>query len=298
MKIALLFFVFFSIVLNTISLNAMSWPSSEAVLVRNFGANNDGTPALGMAFAGETDVVAVKSGEVIFSRGGSSSQVCFAASRLPSPLGAWTAVDHGDGLISIYSRYNSDCDFLKTGLTRVEREQPIASAGISGWSERNGFYFKIFDREERRWVNPVMILTPMRETLPPQIFSVELRDAQGFVVSTNNITQGRYTIIVNAAGGRSQAPANVAISQLAPHRIVSSVNGSEAGSLNFEAVFVRDGVLMVSRNGLVPARQVYTRYPAFEVSEVFLTRGQVNLEIIVQDINGISRSIINRFVVN
>ncbi|MCL2806460.1 MAG: M23 family metallopeptidase [Treponema sp.] len=275
------------------SLDAMSWPSGNAVLVRNFGSNNRGKPVLGMVFAGGTDVVAAESGEVIFTRTNNAAE--FAASRLPSPLGAWAAVDHGDGLISIYSRYaNEPENNLKN---QVERQQPVASAGISGWSAQNGFYFMIFDRRERRWINPAMIITPMQETRPVQILSVELRNAQG-VVQSRNLTQGRYTVFVNAAGGTSRVPAAIVPGQFALHRIVCSVNGAEVGSLNFEFVSARDGVLMVSRNGLVPASKVYAYSPSFEAADVFLTRGQVTLEIIVQDITGSSRSVINRLVVN
>ena len=263
------------------TIDAMSWPCEDAVLIRNFGSNYTGRPTLGMVFAGNTEVLAAEKGEVIFSRDRNDT-----ASRLPSPLGAWTAVDHEDGLISIYCRY---ADENRT-FTQVEKSQPIASTGISGWSAQNGFYFIVYDRRERRWINPAMIITPMRETGPMQIASVELRNDQGLPVQSRSLNQGRYTILVNtaAAGG----------TLLAPQRIVCSVNGAEAGSLNFEAVSARDGVLMVYRNGLVPAKQVYANSPAFETAGVFLNRGQVTLEIIVQDIAGNSRSVVNRLIVN
>jgi len=268
-------------------LSAMSWPCETPVLFRNFGSNDNGRPVLGMVFDGASDVLASGDGEVIFSRGMNDK-----ASRLPSPLGAMTAVDHGDGLISIYSRYNDGT--VSASYSQVEKQQFIASAGTSGWSSRNGFYFILFDRRERRWINPAMIITPVQETRPPQILSVALQNEQGVFVQARNLTQGRYTIHVNT----SSAAANRAAIPLAPQRIVCSVNGAEAGSLNFEAVSARDGVLMVYRNGLVPVKQVYANYPAFETAEVFLNRGQVNLEIIVQDIAGNSRSVINRLVVN
>ena len=296
------------------SLDAMSWPSGDAGLVHNFGANNNGKPVLGMVFSGGTDVLAAESGEVIFSREKNDMQTGFAASRLPSPLGAWTAIDHGDGLISIYSRYSDDSDKLRTAdeaqtetITKVEKEQAIASSGISGWSTQNGFYFMVFDRRERRWVNPAMIITPRQETRPPQILSVDLRNAQGSIVLSRNLTQGRYAVLVNVAGGSARSSVEVSrgtfqragvTAQYAPHRIVCSVNGAEVGSLSFEAVSARDGILMVSRNGLVPVRQVYANYPAFEAAEVFLTRGQITLEVIVQDITGASHSVSNRLIVN
>jgi hypothetical protein len=54
---------------------------------------------------------------------------------------------------------------------------------------------------------------------------------------------------------------------------------------------------MVHRNGLTPAAQVYAPYPAFETGEVFLTRGQASMEIIVQDISGNSRNVLSRLIV-
>lgn len=280
------------------SLSAMNWPSENAVLVRNFGSNDRGRPVLGMVFSGVTErseIIAAESGEIIFTRNKNDT-----ASKLPSPLGSWTAVDHGDGLISIYSRYADDFNSTPDHF-QVERQQPIAVTGISGWSSHNGFYFMIFDRRERRWINPAMIITPVLETRPPQILSVDLRNAQGQLMQSRNLTQGRYTVLVNAVGGAisgSRTPAALTPQPFAPHRIVCSVNGAEVGLLNFEAVSARDGVLMVLRNGLVPARQIYNAFPAFEAAEVFLTRGQVTLEVIVQDITGISRSVIHRLIVN
>ncbi|MCL2801777.1 MAG: M23 family metallopeptidase [Treponema sp.] len=272
------------------SLDAMNWPSENAVLTRNFGANDRGKPVLGMVFSGGTDVLAAEGGEVIFARAKNDP-----ASRLPSPLGAWMAIDHGDGLISIYSRYAEQELITKT---TVEKQEPIARSGTSGWSSASGFYFKLFDRHERRWINPAMIITPVKEARAPNIISVSLRNANGVLMQSGNLTQGRYTIVVNAIGGAPFATQPVSGQPFAPQRIVCSINGQEAGSLIFEAVSARDGVLVVSRNGLVPARQIYANFPAFEAAEVFLTRGQVTLEVIVQDITGISRSYITRLFVN
>ena len=269
---------------HSVAVGAMDWPSETAGLIRNFGANDTGKPVLGMVFSGDTEILAAERGEVIFSRGRDGR-----ASRLPSPLGAWTAVDHGDGLISIYSRYDTESQ----PPARVERQDTIAASGISGWSSRNGFFFQVYDRRERRWINPAMIMTPQREILPPQILSVELRNAQGVPIQAWNVSQGRYTVVVNTNIPR--APRDTFF---APQRIICLVNGTEAGSLNFEAISARDGVLMVNRNGLVPAKQVYAASPAFEVADIFLNRGQVSLEIIVQDISGNSSGHIIRMIVN
>jgi len=277
------------------SLDAMSWPSEDAVLIRNFGSNNNGSPVLGMVFGGGAEILAAEKGEIIFSSSRNDS-----ASRLPSPLGAWTAIDHGDGLISIYSRYNDTSSDNKLTnqefpLAYIEKSQPIASSGTSGWSTKNGFYFVIFDRRERHWINPAMIITPVQRTRPPQILSVELKNDQGLTQS-RILSQGRYKIFVNTIS----PPVNPVTGGnfLVPHRIICLINGSETGALNFEAFSAKDGVLMVYRNGLVPAKQIYSNAPAYEAAEVFLTRGQVNMEIIVQDLAGESRNFINQLFVN
>jgi hypothetical protein len=216
------------------------------------------------------------------------------ASRLPSPLGTWVALDHGEGLISIYSRFEN-----KTALdipNFVEKGFPLGIAGYSGWSGRRGFYFALFDRKERRWVNPSMIITPLSDTRSPIIQSVFLRTAEGRIVDpaqVKSISQGRYTVSVAAVDTRLTPNEN----PLAPYRIVCIVNGSEIGTLNFETYSARDGVLMVYRNGLVPVKQVYGPAPGFEVGEIWFTRGQAILEIIAQDISGNAQSTLYRLLV-
>jgi len=281
------FFLIASVFDNT---DAMSWPDEAAVLIRNFGSNNGGSPVLGMIFSGGNEILAAESGEVIFSRG-----VNDTASRLPSPFGVWTAVDHEDGLISIYSRYDKSSD-ASMSLTTVEKSQPVAYPGISGWSASDGFYFIIFDRKERHWINPAVIVTPVQRNRPPQIISVNFKNDQGLVIQSRNLIQGRYTILVNAVSPSLSPFARE--NTLAPHKIICSVNGAEVGSLDFESFSSRDGVLMIYRNGLVPAKQVYSAFPSFEAVEVFLTRGQANLEIIVQDIEGNSSTMLIRLNIN
>jgi hypothetical protein len=245
-----------------------------------------GKPVLGMVFSGGTDILAAETGKVIFSR-----QKGDTVSRLPSPLGSWTAIDHEDGLISIYSRYGEE----KHQSMQIERQSTIASTGTSGWSSQNGFYFILYDKRERRWINPEMIITPVRVSRPPQIISVNLRNAQGVLVNSaqfGNLSQGRYKITVATTG------LNMRENLLAPYRIHCSINGAEVGHLNFEAISARDGTLMVYRNGLIPARQIYGHYPAFETAEVYLNSGQATLEIIVQDIAGNSRRTLTRMIIN
>jgi hypothetical protein len=286
---------------------AMDWPSPGEGIVSNFGYNRAGRPALGVSFETEEPVRAADVGELFFFRSGGDN-----ASRLPSPMGSWLALDHGDGLISIYSRFDEDPEGQAGGsrpdlsVTQVDRNAIIAKAGKAG-SALKGFFFAIFDRRERRWVNPSMIIAPLPDTRPPQIVSVTLIAEDGRHIGLlrlprsgaqsgavqGRISQGRYRIAVEAADTRLGANER----GLAPHRILCLINGIETGILSFETYSARDGVLMVDRKGLTPVSKVYDPHPAFDIGDVWLTRGQATLEVIVQDIAGNEQSAAVRFTV-
>jgi hypothetical protein len=285
-KLLLIFTLGFGIPWFTVY--SMDWPAQGVTVSSNFGWNDRGNPTLGVSFESEGSVQAADTGELIFSCYGSNT-----ASRLPAPLGAWIALDHGEGLISMYSRLETITQELPD---MVEKGTVLGRAGRSGWSERRGFHFSLFDRKERCWVNPSMIITPLPDVRSPTIQSVVLRNAEGRIIEPNpmrSISQSRYTVCVTAVDTRIGPNENF----LAPHRILCTLNGNELGSLTFETYSARDGVLMVYRNGLVPVRQVYAPVPGFEVGEVWLTRGQVSLEIIAQDIMGNAQSAVYRLMV-
>ena len=272
---------FFALFLAVISqAYSMDWPSSSGSMVRNFGWNDRGLPSLGISFESAGEVKAADNGELLFYHKEGDT-----ASGLPSPLGSWIALDHGDGIVSIYARLGDK--LAEAPKTQVEKGMVLGESGISGLSGSRGFYFQLFDRKEKRWINPSLIITPPEDIRPPEIMSVRLRNAQGELINpyqAYNLNQGRYTIIVNAVDTlrfTSERP-------IAPHRIICTLNGSEAGVLNFETYSSRDGQLMVYRNGLVPVRQIYAPAPSYEVADVWFSRGQTTLEIIAQDIAAIS----------
>jgi murein DD-endopeptidase MepM/ murein hydrolase activator NlpD len=268
-------------------LDSMDWPSPEGKIISNFGFNDSGKPLLGITFEDESPVLAAEQGELLFQSGAGK------ASRLPEPLGAWLAVDHSDGIISIYSRMGN---VLPSLPPRLPKGAAVGNPGNSGWSANRGFYFSLFDRRERRWINPAIIITPREDTMLPVISSVRLRDAEGRLLDptqTRTIKQGRYVVSV-AAFDTLLTPGE---NPLAPFRILCMVNGTEVGALNFETYSVRDGSLMIYRNGLVPVRDIYAPYPACEVGEVSFTRGQASLELIVQDISGNTRNAVYRLMV-
>jgi hypothetical protein len=269
---------------------SMDWPSPAGVMQRNFGINEGGMPYLGISFASTEPLAAADDGELLYQRRESDT-----ASRLPSPLGSWMALDHGDGIISIYSRLDDSSFVQSANPGYLEKGSILGESGISGWSSQRGFFFQLYDRKERRWINPALII-PVEDYRLPVIHSVRLMNADGRLFDPyllERLPQGRYSVIVNA-NDTMRSPFEV---PLAPFRIICTMNGSEAGVLNFENYSARNGVLVVYRNGLIPVRQVYAHFPAYEVADLWFTRGQTSLEIIAQDIAGNSRRVFYRFLV-
>jgi hypothetical protein len=277
-----------------LSLRAMDWPSADGQVRANFGQNEQGRPVLGTAFRADSPVLAADNGELVFYRGQEEP-----ASRLPSPLGSWAALDHGDGILGIYSRFDSPgrmpVDPSREPPVRALRGETIASSGSSGWTNQRGFYFALFDRRERRWVNPSLIIAPLSDDSPPQILQIQLRNAEGRIIppGQTRISQGLYSIVVTAVDTLSRSSPI----RLAPHRLVASLNGVEVGSLNFETYSARDGTLLLSRNIPVPVSTVYAPYPAFDLGEAWFTRGQTTLELIARDVRGNESSSIRRLEV-
>ena len=266
---------------------SMDWPSPSALMARNFGWNDDGMPHLGVTFEDGETLTAADAGELLFSRREGET-----ISRLPSPLGSWMALDHGDGIISIYSRLNDNAPQQITET--IEKGLNLSEPGISGWSSRRGFFFQLFDRRGRRWINPALVIHTREQTSPPQILSVRLQNSEGRSFNPaqiGSLAQDRYIISVEAIARSTRGR------PLAPYRIICSLNGREAGVLNFETYSTKDGSLMVYRNGLIPVSQVFIPAPAYAVADVWFSRGQTTLEIIAQDIAGTSRSVVYRFTV-
>jgi hypothetical protein len=277
----------------------MDWPSADGQVRANFGQNEQGRPVLGTVFQADSPVLAADTGELVFYRGQEEP-----ASRLPSPLGSWAALDHGDGILGIYSRFEdtrdssgriAGADPSREPPVQALRGEAIASSGSSGWTNQRGFYFALFDRRERRWVNPSLIIAPLYDDSPPQILLIQLRSPDGriFPPGQTRISQGLYSIVVTAVDTLSRSSPI----RLAPHRLVASLNGVEVGSLNFETYSARDGTLLLSRNIPAPVSAVYAPYPAFDLGEAWFTRGQTTLELIARDVRGNESSSIRRLEV-
>ncbi|MDR2901294.1 MAG: hypothetical protein LBV20_07240 [Treponema sp.] len=267
---------------------AIDWPSDNGRVLHNFGWNDKGQPSLFHSFESEGAIRSADSGEIIFI-----NDTEHMASSIPSPLGSWMAIEQGDGLIGIYSRFENREDQAISNI--VEQGVILAFSGMSGWSERNGFSFTLYDSKENRWVNPAMIFPVLLDTRAPVIQQVLLVAPDGRTINPATqrvLPQGQYKILVDAVD-----TLNANQNPLAVHRISCMVNGVESGVMHMETFSGQNGKLMTYRRVSVPADQAYVSYPSYEVGEVLFNRGQAVLEIIVHDVADNSRNAVFRLTV-
>lgn len=268
---------------------ALDWPSAEGTLTANFGINDNGTPVPGNSFRSSGPVYPSGVGELVFYHDPSNS-----ASRFSSPLGSWVALDHGDNIIGLYSRMRENHE--EQIITMLEKETVLAESGRSGWTNIDGFFFAFFDRKERRWINPSLIIASLADDRDPVLRQIELRGVSGTVINpaiNRNVPQGTYDLYVDAYDLISSSR-----EMLAPNRIICTVNGSETEELKFEFMTAKNGKRLVYRNKLVDAETVYRSPPGYELGRVRLSRGQATLTVEVRDIAEHSRKVTYRLFID
>jgi len=273
-------FIFIALSGMQISLHAMDWPNTEEKLRSDFGHNDSGRPNVGLIFVAQGAVKSIDAGELVFVRESSDSMTA-----LPTPLGSWVAIDHSDGLRSLYGRLEA-FDKMST-KTLVEKGTVLGSVGRTGYSSENGFYFSLYDSQEQRWLNPSMVASPRPDKKAPQIRSTILvnSDKTPFNLSQiRTIRQGSYRILVDVVDTEDQG-----LSPSAPQRILCMINGEERGALHLETIAVKEGKLVVNQLVPTPAASAYAQAPAFDLGEARLTRGRSLIEIIARDASGNER---------
>jgi hypothetical protein len=165
---------------------------------------------------------------------------------------------------------------------RVGRDTVVATSAVTGWATETGYYFSVYDRKERRWVNPMMLYGGVADDVPPVLLSAHLRGDKGQrydLEDAKSARQGNYRVEIEASDH-----VTVGGAALYPYRISCALNGVDAGILALEIFAAPSGRLMLYGNDLVPADAIYERPPALAAaSNVFFARGIASLEITVQD---------------
>lgn len=273
---------------------AMDWPSGDQALESSFGQNLGGRPSFGVSFSGVGPVRAADAGEVVFARSSEDR-----ASGIPSALGPWIAIDHGDGIVSVYG--GLDDATLPVDRTIVERDSLIGrvSSGVAG--AKTGFFFSLIDRKAGRYVNPALLSPPRPDDRAPVIRELQLVATDGETIplpAHKALRQGSYALrlLVFDQEGEGRIPKSGSAS-LAPLSISGLLDGEERCSLRLETLTVESGTAYALASGPEPVQKIYDRDGFYRLGQLPLKRGRSLLQIVVLDAAGNERSVSYHIVV-
>lgn len=267
----------------SLQLGAIDWPTQTGELIRDFGSNDGGTASVGETFIGTGPIHAAEGGELIFKQDSST-----LANRLPAPLGAWVAIDQGDGIVGIYGKMENSREVQSP--IQMEKGAILGTMGNTGWTGTTGFYFSLYDRGERRWINPALVLNPNPNERPPAVRGLYLVTPEGIRINpaqTKQIRQGTYRLFVDF--GESKGPSKTYA--LVPLRTQWYINGVAQGLLLFETLDTKNGQRMVTENQKKAVDQVYQDDQTIDIGAALFNRGRATLEIIIRDKAGNERTI-------
>ncbi len=275
----------FMIAILCASLSALEWPTDTPAIAEAFAQNTGDGPSFGTSFTGPGPIRATSGGEVIYAR-----QRRDLASGLPSGLGAWMAIDHADGLISVYGRL--DAATLLSERTMVERSSLLGYPAHTG-PENQIFYFSLIDRTAGRYVNPAILMSRLLDEKQPTIRTIRLADSEGQALTlptTRYIKQGEYNIFLDTYDQMGETKA-AHTQQIAPVSISCLLDGEERFALDFETLQVENGLVYLETKSKREAKEVYEGTGEYHLGKLRLTRGKSVLQLIVRDIAGNERNV-------
>lgn len=262
---------------------AFDWPLSSPRIVQSFGTAAYGGFATGLALEAQNGLVkSAEEGELAFvvdEKGG-------GVGRLPSTLGSYVVVEHPRGMVGVYGELAPGS--ASSYLRGIKKGSILGSTGASGWSRVGGSDFRLFDRSAARWVNPLLLLPPIEDKIPPLVRAAYLLKAGKSwpLGETKTLPQGSYTIAVDAIDPTTASvsgPAN------APYYLRLLVDGVKVAELSFDVAEVRDGLLRISSDSPRGFEDCYSVDGKTLLAQRSLPRGRSVITVLVRDFAGNER---------
>ncbi len=259
---------------------AMEWPTGVFKPARLFAQRNESVIECGLTLDDVEAVRAAGYGEVLLTLSPPANMTGF-----PGTLGTAVLLVHDDDLLTVYG--NLDSDSLMTGTGDIESLAIIGSAGNTGWGKKNSLLFQVIDRKKATFLNPLLLLSSIRDTRSPLIRTVIAVNSAGQSISlagARALRQGSwrlYADIVDTLDGLS--------TELSPFRVGVAVNGKEQSAIPYETLKAEGGRLVLG-NAALNADHLYSDPSRIFLGTIQFVRGRSELVIHTRDASGNERS--------
>ena len=265
------------------ALAALEWPLAQSGIAATFGTQAQGRIVTGLALAAEGGLVrAAGDGELVFA-----AEEGVGPSGLPSALGTFMVVEHERGMAAVYAHLSPGT--AADRAREIRSGDPLGATGASGWAEGPGMLLQVYDRQESRWVNPLLLMPSRADQKPPVIRSLTLmRGGESFVLGEARVVrQGTYLVALTAA----DAPEAAWIAgPLAPFSMRLTIDGTVAAKGTFDVARAEGGEVAFFSESPRPASGLRGPGGGYVLVERLFTRGKVLFEANVEDASGNRRS--------
>ena len=264
-------------VLSASSLFAFSWPRSTSggeVFAKSFGQNRAGTVSNGVVFQDESEVHTIDNGKIVAIISEHDDDMAW----FESTLGTAIIVAHENQLCSVYANLDS-AEIPEDVFTvdELDAGTSLGKTGKSNWHEEEaGLEFQIIDTKNQVLLNPRLILPRTRtEADKIAISNVTAVSAKGenytFLIR-RSLPSGTYKIYYDAQ------------SEITPYKTTITINGVATETISYDTLQQYKGRLCASKKKFYPSEVLFPDSNRQLIGEVSLTRGKINLAIIVTDI--------------
>ncbi len=269
----------------------LDWPVSKKEVISTFGSYRGGQFSTGISISGKNRTArAVEKGEVIFSIDNGTVH-----GRLPSGPGNMVVVQHEDGLKSIYTQLQDrSVKTYESSDYQVRKGALLGKIGDTGWTYGRHLGFSILDSEFNQFVNPLLILPSVLDTVKPVIQNARLQYGDTTILLEEDIQvpAGRYNLIADIYDVSQYA---LGLTPMAPYSVTVYINGSEMNRYTFEALQEVDKRIVLQQSKNREFSEIYFGERTINAGKYDIIPGNVSIEIIVTDYAGNETSITLNF---
>ena len=257
---------------------SFSWPRSmnggENIFTKSFGQHRAGTISSSVVFAEESEVHTIDNGKIVAIISEHDDDMTW----FESTLGTAIIIAHENQICSVYANLDReelpedifDTDVIDAGTT-------LGKTGKSNWhDEDSGLEFQVIDTKNQTLLNPRLLLPKTRSDADKiTISNVTAVSSKGenynFLVR-RSLPSGTYKIYYDTQN------------DITPYKTTITINGVATETISYDTLQQYKGRLCVSKKKFYPSEILYPEGTRQLIGEVALTRGKINLAIIVTDI--------------
>lgn len=263
------------LVVGVAALPGWEWPVPEPAISRTFGEDAGGYLLRGIELTGGAQpVFPVEAGIVVASHR--------ARSGVPSGLGSYVVVEHERVFRSIYAHL--DAGVLPRVGQRVDVDTQIGTVGESGLVEGRALRLSIVDLETGSYVNPMLLLPDLQDSVAPLVEAVYARDAESLydLGQADTLPPGSYEITAAISDRVSVDRTGTAV---APYTIRVFVAGQESFAIVMDRIAVDPQTTAVEPGGAT-AETLYAVPGLIRLGTMNVGAGRTDIEIVTLDFAG------------